>query len=390
MNVADRNTARSLKPKTICLNQVGSFFNFPSWRFLISCDPSRAGLEYCRREIKFSCGAARRYFVRLSPAESAAFTENGGKREPHASLFYKASVPFSFSSEMLQILSLLTSQQRSLFYKLYSKQLKAAGSTKMITEVSEKNTVRYWNPRYIPDIKDEALARLLKHVTNITYDEDIDFAIQFRGSDEHTRMFKYIGYSIFAGIGDCALAKRFKLRRGQIKALRELFFDFTNTPTEPIARAAYFTQLADNQQISDEDRRFYRLVCELGELGLRAFASLGSLTKEERYQVEGFLANTMLDNVMALNFAITDMRDAVTYNSIINNLSSYHIKKEEACYYRSKVRNLDATTTRILNSGTDRDADLTLEDEKAFALVSRLALMENPRPSYRTIMELEK
>jgi hypothetical protein len=36
-----------------------------------------------------------------------------------------------------------------------------------------------------------------------------------------------------------------------------MFFDFTNAPTDVIARSAYFTQLSDNDIISDTDRRYF-------------------------------------------------------------------------------------------------------------------------------------
>jgi len=380
----------NLKPKTISLNPVGSFYNFPNWRFLLFREPSKAGLEYCRRNLVSGAGALKRYLVRLTKDDLEKLEKLKKDNNPPVHLVHESSVAFSFSDDMLQIINRLNFKQKELLYKLFQKKLAAADTRKIFCEVHKDNKIRYWNPKHIDDISDSELRRLLHHCTHVRYDRDVEFALNFHSSKEHERMFKYIGYCIFAGISDAELAKRFKFKLGQIRTLRTLFFDFTHAPTDPVARAAYFTQLSDNNQISDEDRRFYKLISELGELGLKAFSSLNSLTSDEKYKVEEFLASSMLDNVMSLNFAVTDMKDAVAYNSVINNLATFHIKKEEAAYFRSKVRNLDAATNRIINSGTEKSSDLTIEDEQAFALISKLALKENPVPQYRTISALEE
>jgi hypothetical protein len=174
-----------------------------------------------------------------------------------------------------------------------------------------------------------------------------------------------------------------------VKALRELFFDFTHAPTDVVARAAYFTQLTDNNIISDVDRRYFKIIGSLGELGLKADADPSSLTLEEKEKLNNYLADSMLDNVTSLYFTIEDKKDALAYNSVINNLATFFIKKEEVNYYRSKVRHLDASTIRINNERKDYDTGLQDEDLLAIELISQLALKENPAPEYKTITELK-
>jgi hypothetical protein len=97
----------------------------------------------------------------------------------------------------------------------------------------------------------------------------------------------------------------------------------------------------------------------------------------------------MIDNVTSLYFSIEDKKDALAYNTVINNLASFFIKKEEINYFKSKVRNLDANTARIVNQRTDYDSSMQAEDVLAIELISQLALKENVLPEYKVITELK-
>jgi hypothetical protein len=189
-------------------------------------------------------------------------------------------------------------------------------------------------------------------------------------------------------LSDVTIAHRHKLYPGQVKAIRELFFDFSSAPTDIVARSAYFTQLADNQIISDVDRRYFKIIGSLGELGLKAGVDPACLSLEEKDKLNSYLADSMVDNVASLYFTIEDKKDALAYNGVINNLASFFIKKEEINYYRSKVRNLDASTSRIVNERADYDTGLQEEDKLAMELISKLALKDNPTPEYKLITEL--
>jgi hypothetical protein len=237
-------------------------------------------------------------------------------------------------------------------------------------------------------VTDQPLRDFLYHAAKIKFSEDYDFAVKYKNSPDHQRTFCVIGYCIYAGLSDSVIACRYKLKKNQVRAIRELFFDFTNAPTDVVARAAYFTQLSDNQIISDVDRRYYKVIGSLGELGLKADADPASLTIEEKDRLNSYLADSMLDNVTSLYFSIENKKDALAYNTVINNLASFFIKKEEINYYRSKVRNLDASTTRIVNERIDYSSGLQDDDIAALELISKLALKENVLPEYKTITEL--
>ena len=354
----------------IRLNQVGSFYNFPNWRYLVYQDPSRAGLEHCRRKVKDGNKCLYRYL------------------QDHEDLKKRSTTVFTFSKFTHSTINKLDFTQKQALYKLVNKKAKISGDTKVFIPAPTDDEIKLWSAKYISLITDKPLRDFLYHATNIKYSKDYDFAVKYRHSPDHQRNFCVIGYCIFAGLSDAVIAHRYKLYPSQVKALRELFFDFSNAPTEVVARAAYFTQLTDNQIISDTDRRYFKIICSLGELGLKAEADPSSLSIEEKERLNSFLADSMLDNVTSLYFSIESRKDALAYNTVINNLASFFIKKEEIGYYRAKVRHLDATTARIVNERSNYDTSTQEDDIFAMEMITQLALKENTPPEYKLITEL--
>lgn len=299
-----------------------------------------------------------------------------------------ATVQFSFTPIFLKAVNSFTLEEKDLFFKLFNKKLKKQGDKKIFTTTYSMEKVELWSPKHIQLITDKPLRDFLYHVIRLKHSKDYDFAVKYRNSKEHRRNFCVIGYNIYAGISDNVIAHRYKLLKSQVRAIRELFFDFTNTPTDVVARAAYFTQLSDNQIISDSDRRYFKIIGSLGELGLKAEADPSSLSLDEKERLNSYLADSMVDNVTSLYFSIEDKKDALAYNGVINNLASFFIKREEINYYRAKVKHLDASTTRIINERSDYNANMQDDDIAAMELISKLAIKENTLPEYRVITEL--
>jgi len=305
----------------------------------------------------------------------------------HKELAERSTVIFSFTPFFKKALEKMTAEQKHTFYKLFNDKLRQQGDKKIFIPTYNED-VEVWNEKHIALITDKPLQNFLRHVIKLEYSPEYEFAVKYRNSPEHQRTFCVIGYCIFAGLSDVAIAYRHKLYPTQVKAIRELFFDFSSAPTDVVARSAYFTQLADNQIISDVDRRYFKIIGSLGELGLKAGVDPSCLSIDEKDKLNAYLADSMVDNVASLYFAIEDKKDALAYNGVINNLASFFIKREEINYYRSKVRNLDASTARIVNDRTDYDTGLQEEDRIAMELISKLALKDNPTPEYKLITEL--
>lgn len=354
----------------IRFNQVGSFYNFPNWRYLVYLEPERANLAYCRRKPQDGSKCLTRYI------------------KEHEDINQRSSVQFSFNPTFRKTVTKLNLKQKSTLYKLFNKKLKLQGDRKMFIPTYKEEKVYVWSGKYIELITDEPLKKFLYHAAKIKHYAEYEFAVKYKNSEEHQRTVCVIGYCIFAGLSDAVIAYRYKLFPCQVRALRELFFDFTNAPTDIVARAAYFTQLSDNHIISDVDRRYFKIIGSLGELGLKAEADPSSLTDSEKEKLNSYLADSMLDNVTSLYFSIEDKKDALAYNGVINNLASFFIKKEEINYFRAKVRNLDAGTNRIVNERVDYNSGIQEDDMQAIELISQLALKENILPEYKVITEL--
>ena len=356
------------KLKTIRLCGVGTFYNFPNWRYQLYLNPGKAGLAEACKPPEAGAGCLKRYLY-------------------YSDVRAGTSVNNNFPPRFQKVVNSLGEKNLNLFNKFFHKKLKKDKSKKLSCGAfSNKHFV--WRVGQIDSLNDAFLKRLLYHAVNFNFDPYIQFAVGFMMSKEHAHIFKAIGYHVYAGLTDEQIAVRFKLYPQQIEAIRELFYDFTHAPKNPTARSAYFTQLVDNNIITDLDRRFYKLIAELGELGLKAHSNYHSLTPEEKILVEDYLGNTMLDNVFSLNFAITDVKDALNFNAVINNLASFYIKKEEVNYYRAKTRNLDASTQRITSERNAELLNVDREDEEALKLIGQLALKENSLPEYRAITEL--
>ena len=356
------------KNKQIRLSNIGSFYNVPNWRHQLYLNPGKAGLaEFCEAP-EYGAGCLKRY-LRFSDVREGLTVNN------------------IFPATFQGVVNSLGEKNLTLFYKFFHSKLKKEKKKKLTCGAfAEKKLV--WRVKQIDALNDPYLKRLLYHAVNFNYDPYIQFAVDFMMSKEHQHIFKAIGYHVYAELSDGEIAKRFKLYPQQIAVIRNLFFDFTHAPKNSTAQAAYFTQLAESKIITDIDRRFYKLIFELGELGLRAHASFHTLTPDEKVVVEQYLGNTMLENVFSLNFSINDVKDSLNFNSVINNLASFYIKKEEVNYYRAKVRNLDAGTQRITSERNSDFSGIDAQDEEALKLIGKLALRENSLPSYPAITEL--
>jgi len=281
----------------------------------------------------------------------------------------------------------LQTENRELYYRLYRRWLRTQKS-KQVYVPTYRPQVLTWNGRFIDKITDLPLRRLLYHVTHIREDADIAFAISLYSDPSHQRIFSHVGYMLFLGESDAKVAKRFKFRLGQVRAVRELFFDFSATPDDPIARTAYFKQLTDNKMIEDVDRRYYKALGAIGDLVLRVEADPLGLDLGERERLQGYLAGTLLENATTLHMTIENKKDMLAYNATVTGIASLSIKGEELNFLRARTDNLKANTARILNERTDYGAGQDAEDEKALALLKEASLYDAPPPGYKTITEL--
>jgi hypothetical protein len=364
------------------LNRIGSLANFPNWRYLALEDPSRINMGQFYRKVKEGTNCLKRYIRRIPSEEDPDDIKK-------STLSHQISISWSFPDRFQRVIDRLSLENRTLFYKLFKAYLKHKKERKLFCMLEGKQDMYTFDFKNLDRLCDPFVCRFLQHVNNIIYDPYIAFALNLKNSKHHEYIFRAIGYYVFAGVSDIEIAKRFKFYPKQMTAVRNLFYDFSNCPSDPMARKAYFTQLLNNADILEEDIRFYRICGEMGETGLKALSNYHGLTGDEKIRVEEYLGNSMIDNVLALHFSTTSTKDAINFNTVINNLASFYIKKEEVNYFRAKVRNLDASTSRIENDKSSTFTGFNSDDQAAMELITSLALKENLPPSYKTITQLD-
>lgn len=352
--------------RLVTFEKVGLFHNTPDWRYQFFCDPKKSNLtQFCRKPAAGSSSLVR--YIR--------------------SLGLDYTVHKSLTPDMQRVLDPISGKNRDMFFKLFNKRLKAQGFKNIFCQTYEA-PFKQWKLKDIDKLNDEFFRRLVYFASGFKYDPYIDFAIRLRTSEQHSEILRYMGFSFYAKVSDEQIAKRWRLKIKQVEAIRLLFFDFSNAPKDRIASLSYFRQLVVNRLYTEEDFRFFKKINELGELGLKAHLDFHSLTEEERRKVEDYLGASMWENTLNINFSVTNMRDALSYNGVINNLANFYIKKEEVKYYQAKTRNLDVSTRSI--EGALAGNDITHEaDVEALEIIKNLSRHDNVLPEYRSITDLK-
>jgi hypothetical protein len=350
--------------------KLGSLHIKPNWRYELLQNPAKYQMQD---------------FVSIPSSNSGCL-----KRFLSVGLPYE--VNYKFPDYLMPHTDGLSDEERDIFGALWERSFKRDKTQKISIDTQQalfkRNPV--WNLKYVENIQDEFLKRLIYHVSNYRFDPYIKFAIDMSRSEEHSLIFKFIGYGIYSKLTDVQIAKRWSLSLRQVEAIRELFYDFSRFPKDRVANFTYLRQLANIGVIDDVDFNFFKRAFELGDLGIRAIIDYNNLLPTEKREVEAFLASTVVTNTLSLNFTVKTYKDAVTYGAIVSNLASYYIKHKESSYMDAKIKNLNAMTSRIENELIGDVAELSELDNQMIALLREHSLEEVPQLEYKTLADLKK
>jgi hypothetical protein len=299
------------------------------------------------------------------------------------------------SEEEQTIFSNLTSEEQEVFMEMRKARLKELGVKKrsyVRNEVIPANNYK-WKIKDIELIKDEYLKKLIRHFAQLKFDSDLEFAIKLKYSEEHDAIFRYIGYSIYLGQDEGVIARNFSFKKSQIAAIKHLFFDFSNKPTSSVANAAYLRQLVHNENISVADFEFYKIIEELGEVGLKARSNIHSLTDEEKHILKIYLSYSMLENVLNIKSSIRTMKDALSYNGVVNSFNGFCMAQENLKLLKAREENIIASTEKIktLNNQAAGQGMLPADKENIEILeeLRKRSLKNNPPPATKTLADLQ-
>lgn len=312
------------------------------------------------------------------------------KRYVSAGLNYE--VNYKFPDYLKEYEENFSAEEKEVFRDLYRVHFKRSRQKKITVSTNRQlfQTNPVWNIKNVKYVQDEYLRKLVLHHSNFKVDPDIKYAFRLYKSKDHDEVFKFIGYSIFAGVSDSQLAKRYNATKSQMVAVRKIFFDFSRFPKDRVAKFAYLRQLANIGLFSDVDFNYFKRVFEMGELGLRAQVDFTHLTQPEKLQVREYLSDSIVVNTLNVNFAIRSQKDAVTYGTMVSSLTDYYIKQKEAQFFDARIHNLNVVTSRIEGQLTPITDGVTDLDKKFIDLIREHSLQEPTPFEYKTLDMLKK
>lgn len=340
----------------------------PNWRYEALLNPGKYQLSQYLSKAKDNAGCLKRFIG--------------------AGLLYELNT--TLPEEIASFVNKLPKEKAKELISLWHRSLKRNNLRKLKIDYSEavlKNNA-VWNLKKIAKLPDAFLRKAIKHVSNFEHDPYIAQAFALFQSSEYEEIVKFIGYCLYAKIGDKEIAKRWQLPIKTVEALRLLFFDFSKFPKDRVANFTFLRQLANNGTISDIDFSYYKRVFELGELGLKAQTDFASLTTEERAIVEEYLGKTVISNTFNLQFSIRNQKDALAYGSVISTLGNYYIKQAETNYFLAKIKNVNAVTKRIEGEATATNENMTALDREMMDLLRENSLQE-VKVEYKTLADLK-
>lgn len=349
------------------IERTGALRVRPNWRYEVLLNPATCRLQG---------------YASVPPSDSRCLT-----RFLSAGLMYE--VNYKVPAEIKRYMNALPPAQAEKLYSLWNRAFKRSKRKRISIDTDTARFARskIWNMTKIERLNDKFLIRAIKHISNYVHDQHIAYALELNNSAEHSEIFKFIGYGIYAKISDTDIARRWQIPVRSVEAIRLLFFDFSSFPKDRVANFTYLRQLANNGTISDLDFAYYKRVFELGELGLKAQTDFFSLTNEEKRVVEEYLGKSIIATTLNLNFSLRNQKDANNYGMAVSNLATYYIKRSEMTYFEAKTRNLEVQTRRI--EGAMADADDGLSDmDKYFMKVLKEHSMQEEKIEYKTIASL--
>jgi hypothetical protein len=375
-------------PSPVTFGKLSIFHNSPDWRYRIFISNSQSLRHYLRRESQPTVTAnySGAYLMRFLGL---------------CNITLKLSETAHLNSEFIAMVETLDPELRDKFNRLQSKLLRKRRERKFTVSTTDNldspKLAPYvqWRVKDLDAIHDEWIVRLMKTMSGVEYNEAIAVALTIKADEHCQEVFRYIGYSIFLGKSDQEIGVKWQLKPSYVQAIRMLFFDFTRLPKDPVAKLTFFRQLVINGKLTDSDFEFYKLLNDLGDIGLKSIINNHLLTPTEQLVIENYLGNAMVENVLKLKMSVRTLKDSLNFNNVLNMLGNFYIKKAEIGLTGAKVKNLEASTKKI-ETDLGNIVKGGQEHEKLFdtvknmeSTVRMLSLIDSPIPEYKPITDLK-
>jgi hypothetical protein len=355
--------------KQVPIIKIGTPFQRPSWRYHAAINPEIYGLGCYLSRLEADSGFVKRLIVKgIRPTEIYSYP-----------IFFR------------ELAQELTSQQSQQLEKIWNKYYFRNRSHKLsFSEDLVSNIPVSWNVGKVLQLNDEYLRRLILHLFDYQYDDDIAKALEFCLSEDNSEMKRWIGYSIYCGHSDVQIAKRWRLTVGRARAIRLLFFDYSHFPSDIVASWALMRQCAEAGEMDSEDFARYKEIRTMGETGLK-FITMGfdALEDTEKRSVERYMSNSTMTNAVELKMSMRTKQDALAYNTLMMNFARLSLFREEV---RNKETSLRLMELHIKKAQKDLNIidDGVFEEDRTLLEEMRKMSMYDNQPKFITYSELDK
>jgi hypothetical protein len=346
-------------------SKIGTPFQSPSWRYQATFCPERFGFASLCSKTKSNAGNLARLISNgIVPVE-------------------KYIIPLYIRQLQGKLEPGLYTQLIKVWNKFYCKNRHG----KITFNVNETRPgLLNWNVRKISQLNDHFLQKLIKHCYNIEGDEYIKDAIKFYKNENNDVTCKWLNYSIYGGKTDKELALQWRKPVKFIEAIRLIFFDYSGWPTDKLVQYSLIRQLASNNEIDAADHHAFKRIYDLGDLGLRSILGHQALSEPERDIIKGYLAGSGVDNLLDQRFAITNLKESISFNRSVAEYANIGLRKLEM---EQKAAIMRLTANRMERElGVGREDEVYVED--SILMDSMREMMKQEKPgTYPSIIDIK-
>ena len=336
-------------------SKIGTPFESPSWRWQATFCPERFGFaKFCSKPHPNAANLTRLISNGIVPVET-----------------------YTIPIYIRQLASLLEPKLYKQLIKVWNKHYSRNRDRKITFNVSANRPgLLNWHIPRLAQLNDDFLKKLIKHCYNIEGNEYISDAIKFYKNKNNDITCKWINYSIYGGKTDKELAIQWQKPVKFIQALRLTFFDYSGWPKDKLVQYSLIRQLASNNEIDQADHHAFKRIYDLGDLGLRSILGHQVLNEKERDIIKGYLAGSGVDNLMDQRFAITNLKESISFNRSVAEYANIGLRKLEM---EQKAAIMRLTATRLEKDlGINSETEVFVEDSILMDNMREMMKIERP------------
>ena len=341
---------------SVPISKIGTPFQSPSWRYQATFNPEKFGFQSCLSKLEANSGCLSRLVKNgISPVAT-----------------------YNLPLYIRQLDNKLPKELYSELLSVWAKHYFKTRSKKVTFNINpQRSGIINWNCKKVKLLNDEFLQKVILHCFNIEGNEYVSNAIKFYKNKSNDLNCKWLKYSIYGGKSDRELALQWQKPVKFIEAIRLLFFDYSGWPKDKLVQYSLIRQTASNGELDEPDYHAFKRIFDLGDVGLRSILGHQTLEKEEQEQVKLYLAGAGVDNLLDQRFAITNLKESVSFNKSIAEYANIGLRRIEM---EQKAAIMRLTAAQLeKNLGIEENTEIYSEDTELMEGMRAMMSKESPR-----------